>query len=41
MAKKYDFYRYGAKKRIRYKCGGCGRLTIYPLMKLVAERKKR
>ena len=39
--KKYDIYTYGGKKRIRYKCGNCGRLTIYPLIRLVAERKKK
>jgi len=39
--KKYDTYRYGDTSRTRYKCQNCGRLTIYPLMKLVAERKKK
>jgi len=39
--KKYDIYRYGGTSRTRYKCGNCGKLTIYPLMKLVAERKKK
>jgi len=39
--KKYDIYKYGERKKIRYKCENCGRLTIYPLIKLVAERKKK
>ena len=39
--KKYDIYRYGGVSRTRYKCENCGRLTIYPLMKMVAERKKK
>ena len=39
--KKYDIYRYGRTSRTRYRCESCGKLTIYPLMKLVAERKKK
>ena len=39
--KKYDIYRYGGTSRTRYRCENCGKLTIYPLMKLVAERKKK
>jgi len=38
---KYDTYEYGGKRKPRYKCSNCGRLTIYPLIKLVAERKKK
>jgi len=39
--KKYDIYHYGGVSRIRYKCEECGKLTIYPLMRMVAERKKK
>jgi DNA-directed RNA polymerase subunit RPC12/RpoP len=39
--KKYDIYKYGGHKRTRYKCEVCGHLTIYPLTKLIAERKKK
>jgi transposase-like protein len=39
--KKYDIYEYGGRRKIRYRCENCGRLTIYPFIKLVAERKKK
>jgi len=39
--KKYDIYEYSGRRKIRYKCEICGRLTIYPLIKLIAERKKK
>ena len=38
---KYDTYEYEGRKKPRYKCSNCGHLTIYPLIKLVAERKKK
>jgi len=38
---RYDTYTYEGHSKPRYKCGKCGRLTIYPLIKLVAERKKK
>ena len=38
---RYDTYKYEERSKPRYKCGNCGRLTIYPLIKLVAERKKK
>lgn len=38
--KKYDIYKYGGRRKIRYKCDNCGRLTIYPIIRLIAERKK-
>ena len=38
---RYDTYKYGGHRKPRYKCNNCGRLTIYPLIKLVAERKKK
>jgi transposase-like protein len=38
---KYDTYKYGGRKKARYQCQKCGRLTIYPLIQLVAERKKK
>jgi DNA-directed RNA polymerase subunit RPC12/RpoP len=38
---KYDTYRYGGRARTRYQCQNCGRLTIYPLLKLIAERRKK
>ncbi len=39
--RRYDTYKYAGKNKIRYKCRNCGRLTIYPLIKLVAQRKKK
>jgi transposase-like protein len=38
---KYDIYRYGGNRRVRYRCQNCGRLTIYPLIRLIAERRKK
>jgi transposase-like protein len=39
--RRHNIYKYGGRTRVRYKCQNCGRLTIYPLIKLVAERKKK
>ncbi len=36
----YDIYRYGGKRKRRYRCQRCGHLTIYPVMKMVAERRR-
>jgi transposase-like protein len=36
---KYDTYRYGGKTRTRYQCASCGHTTVYPLLRLIAERK--
>ncbi len=38
--KKYDTYRYDAKTRTRYQCVDCGHITIYPLLRLIAQRKR-
>jgi hypothetical protein len=39
--RRYDIYRYGGRTRIRYRCENCGHLTIYPIVRLVAERKRK
>lgn len=39
--KNYNTYKYEGKSMPRYKCHSCGYLTIYPLMKMRAERKKK
>lgn len=38
---RYDTYRYEGKTKTRYECLNCGHITIYPLVRLIAERKKR
>jgi transposase-like protein len=38
---RYDTYRYKGKIKTRYQCDSCGHTTIYPLIRLIAERKKR
>jgi Zn ribbon nucleic-acid-binding protein len=39
--RKYDRYRHGDKVRIRHECTECGHITIYPLIRLIAERKRK
>lgn len=37
---RFGTYRYEGRTRARYMCKVCDKSTIYPLVKLVAERKK-
>ena len=39
--RKYDAYKYGGRVRTRYECVECGHITIYPLIRLIAERKRK
>ena len=38
---RYGTYRYEGRTKARYLCKSCGKSTIYPLVKLVAERKRK
>jgi len=38
---RFGTYKYEGHSKARYKCKNCGRVTVYPLIKMVAERKRK